>query len=113
MPGGGMTRPSVTRTAMQVHFLHWYFLYTVVILEEGNLSQPRCTRCDMLVPRQAKNGRHPSIAQCAKGGEWKRRRLAESELREILERSFETYGEPLENVTVFRYLGRLLTAGEY
>ena len=37
---------------------------------------------------------------------------AETELREILERDFEVYGEPLENVTVFRYLGRMLTAGD-
>ena len=35
----------------------------------------------------------------------------EAELREILERAFEAYGEPLENVTTFRYLGRVLTAG--
>ena len=30
---------------------------------------------------------------------------------EILERDFEAYREPLENVTVFRYLGRVLTEG--
>ena len=29
-----------------------------------------------------------------------------------MERAFEAYGEPLENVTTFRYLGRVLTAGE-
>ena len=44
------------------------------------------------------------------GAEWKRRRLAGAELRERLERAFEEYGEPLENVTVLRYLGRVLTA---
>ena len=32
---------------------------------------------------------------------------------EILERDFEAYREPLENVTVFRYLGRVLKAGDY
>ena len=26
--------------------------------------------------------------------------------------TFEAYGEPLENVTAFRYLGRVLTAGD-
>ena len=30
------------RTAMQVQFLHHHVLDTVVILEEGNLPQPRC-----------------------------------------------------------------------
>ena len=29
-----------------------------------------------------------------------------------LERAFEAYGETLENVTVFRYLGQVLTAGD-
>ena len=32
--------------------------------------------------------------------------------REISERAFKVYGEPLENVTEFRYLGRVLTAGD-
>ena len=56
------------------------------------------------------NGRHLSTAQCARGAQQKRRRLAEKELREITERAFQAYGEPLGNVTAFRYLGRLMTA---
>ena len=51
----------------------------------------------------------------APGERKKRRRLAEAEaeaeLREILERNFEAYWEPLENVTAFKYLRRVLTAG--
>ena len=39
-----------TRTAMRVHFLHRPVLDTVVIMEEGNLSHPRCTLCDIMVP---------------------------------------------------------------
>ena len=35
----------------------------------------------------------------------------EAELRESLDRAFEVYMEPLENVTAFRYLGRVLMAG--
>ena len=50
------------------------------------------------------------IAQCAKGAERKRRRLAETETRENLDRAFSTYWQPMETVTEFRYLGRLLTA---
>ena len=30
-----------------------------------------------------------------------------------MERSFEAYGAPLENLTAFRYLGRVMTAGDY
>ena len=89
---------------MRVHFLHWHVLDTVVILEEGNLPHPRCPRCDILVPRRALNGRHPSTAQCARGAERKRRQLAEADPGESSERVFEAYGEPLENVMAFKYL---------
>ena len=95
---------------MRVHFLHRHVLYTVVILEEGNLSQPRLPRCDMLVSRRALNGRHPATAQCAMGADRKKQWLAEAGLRESMERAFESYGDPPENVTEFNCLGRLLTA---
>ena len=42
--------------------------------------------------------------------ERKRRRLAETETRENSERAFEAYGEPIEAVSEFKYLGRVLTA---
>ena len=63
-------------------------------------------------PRRALNGRHPATAQCARGAERKRRWPAEADLRESLERAFEEYREPLENVRAFRYLGQVLTAGD-
>ena len=74
---------------------------TVEILEEGNILHPQFTRCDMLVTRRALNVSHPATAQCAREADCKRRRLAQEELREISERAFEAYGEPLENVTAF------------
>ena len=95
---------------MQVHFVHRHVQDTVVILEEGNFPHPRCARCDMQLPRKALNGRHLGTAQCAKWAERKRRRLAETETRENLERAFHAYGQPMEAVLEFRYLGRLLTA---
>ena len=57
------------------------------------------------------NRRHPATAQCDMGAERKRRRLAEEEFTESTERAFDTYGDPLENVTAFRYLGRAMKAG--
>ena len=56
------------------------------------------------------NGRHPGTAQCFKGAERKRRRLAETETRENSERAFEAYGAPIKSVSEFKYLGRILTA---
>ena len=50
------------------------------------------------------------MAQCDRGEERKRRRLAEPETREISERAFEVYGDSIQNVSTFRYLGRVLTA---
>ena len=66
----------------------------------------------MLVPRQALNRRHPATAQCAREAERKRRRLAEAETRESSERAFKAYGEPINNVSAFLYLGRVLTEGD-
>ena len=66
----------------------------------------------MLVPWRALNGRHLAAAQCARGGERKRRWIAEEELQDRPERAFQAYGAPLENVTVFKYLGRVITVGD-
>ena len=44
--------------------------------------------------------------------EQERRRTAETELRESTEMDFEAYGKPLEAVPSFKYLGRIMTAGD-
>ena len=49
---------------------------------------------------------------CRSGVERKRRRLAEAEIRESTEMAFEAYGEQLESVPRFTYLGRVMTAGD-
>ena len=95
---------------MRVHFVHQYVQDTVVMLDEGNSPHPRCAWCGMQVTRKALNGRHLGTGKCAKGVEKKRRRLAETKTRENLERAFRAYRQPMEAVTEFRYLGRLLTA---
>ena len=40
------------------------------------------------------------------------RRLAEEDIWESLERAFQAYGETLDTVTFFKYMGRVLTAGD-
>ena len=76
---------------MRVHFLHRHVLDTVFILEEGNFPHTRCSRCGILFPRRDLNVRHPATAQCDRGAERKRRRLAEAETKESSERAFEAY----------------------
>ena len=66
----------------------------------------------MLVSWHKLKGRHLTTAQCTKGKERKRRRLEEEEIRVSLERAFQEYGEPLETVTSFKYLGRVMMADE-
>ena len=49
--------------------------------------------------------------QCAKKrADRKRRRMAEAELRDSTERTFEAYGKPLDTVLTFKYLGQVMTA---
>ena len=107
---GGVPRALATRTAMRVHFVHRHVQDTVVMLEEVNLPHPWCPWCDLQIPRKALNGRHLGTAQCKKGAERKRRQLAETETQENSEWAFRAYGKPMEAVSEFRYLGRLLTA---
>ena len=80
-PVEGCPEKKGNRTAMQVHFLHWHVLDTVVILEEGNLPHPQFPQCKILVPWCIMNGRHPATSHCTRGEEQKRRRLLEEELR--------------------------------
>ena len=67
----------------------------VIILEEGNLPNPRCTNCDMFVPWRALNGRHKSTEMYRGGAYKKRRRLAEVEVRDSSEMALEVYGEQI------------------
>ena len=61
-PVAGCPGRVAARAVMRVHFVHWNVLDTVVILEEVNFPHQRCAWCDMLVPRQDLNGRHPGTA---------------------------------------------------
>ena len=47
-----------------------------------------------------------------RGAEKKRRRLAEAEVRDSAEMAFEFYGEQLQAVSSFKYMGRILTERE-
>ena len=69
------------RTGLCVDFLHRHMWDTVIIYEEVNLPYPWYPCCDMLVPWASLNVRHHNTAQCAKGAERKRYRLAEEEIR--------------------------------
>ena len=46
------------------------------------------------------------------GLERKRRRLAETDIRESTDMDFEVYGKQLQTATSFKYLGRIMTTGD-
>ena len=64
----------------------------------------------MQVPWKALNWRHLGTKQCTKGVDRKIQQLAKTETRDNSERALRAYGETMEAVLEFRYLGRLLTA---
>ena len=66
----------------------------------------------MMVPWKALNGPHVTTTQCGKGEKRKRRRLAEEDMRESVTRDFQAYRRPIETVTSFKYLGRIMMASE-
>ena len=66
----------------------------------------------MLVPWRYLSRRHQRTAQCNKGAERKRRSLVVEEERMVTSRAFSTYGSPLEMVTSFVYLGRVISSAD-
>ena len=66
----------------------------------------------MLVLWRALNSRHHATVICRKGAKRKRQWMAEAELRDSTERAFEAYGKPLEPVTTFKYMERVMTEGD-
>ena len=72
--------------------------------EGGKYPPPTIHTMQHAGPLRALNCSHPATAQCARGADCKKWRLAEEDLRESSERAFEAYGETLENVTAFLYL---------
>ena len=67
----------------------------------------------MLVPWKALDGMYRHTSQCNWGADWNICQLAAEEGRDLTSRYFSAYGIPLEMMTSFRYLGRvILTADE-
>ena len=84
---------------MKVQLWHRHVRDTVVILDEVNLPHPRRPLCGIMVPWKALNGTHRRMAQCNRGVERRRRRLAVEEEREVIAKDFSAYGTPLDMAT--------------
>ena len=60
------------------------------------------------MPWKSLNGTHRCTAQFTWGVDRNRQQLAAEEEREVTTRAFSAYGQPLEMVTSFKYLGRVI-----
>ena len=100
-----------------VHYIYILHALTeehsaVVIIEEGNLPNPWCPLCDMLVTWKALNGVYRRTAQYKREEERNRRRLSAEEEREGTSRYFSAYGRSMEIVTSLQYLGEVILSAD-
>ena len=77
IPGQRLQGKMTIRANLWSPFVHRPMWDTIVILEEGNLPQPRFSDCDMFVPWKTLNFRHSTTTLCVWGAEQNCNRLAE------------------------------------
>jgi hypothetical protein len=97
-----------TKWALRWHFLFRHPKDLVVLPSEGTVPFPRCKRCEMQTKAGTLYRKHQRTWLCREGWERKKQHVAAEAARIALARTFMAYGEDLERVEVFIYLGRLL-----
>jgi hypothetical protein len=75
---------------------------------EGSLPLPQCNRCGFQISYATMNGRHYETALCKDRVVRKVQHAVAERTHLALLQTFTAYGEELERVEVFKYLGRLL-----
>ena len=108
-PVEGCPGAASSRGNLRGHFARRHPQDSLTILEEGNNPLPKCERCGMHVPYRALNSSHLNSATCREGTDRARRRRVLQEVRRAREVVFTAKGDDLEDVSVFRYLGRPLS----
>jgi hypothetical protein len=93
-----------SKAVLQLHFLQCHPQDLVCCPVEGSL----CDRCELQITYAAINGRHYKTAMCKDGVARKAQHAAVERVHLALRQTFTAYGEELERVEVFKYLGRLL-----
>jgi len=97
-----------TKWALRRHFLDRHPQDLVVLPSEGSVPFPKCERCGMQTEIGALYGQHRHTRLCREGWIRKKQHEAAEAARVALRKTFTAYGEDLERVEVFKYLGRLL-----
>ena len=95
----------VTRRTMRVHFRNVHNEDTLIVEEEGVL--PRCERCGLF---QREVGiKHQQSADCISWTAIRNKRADDKVNKKAMKDTvFNVQGMPIENVTEFRYLGRVV-----
>ncbi len=99
---------SGTRFNLHCHVLMRHPQDLVCILIEGSQPLPRCERCGLQTPVEDLIQGHHRTALCQRGWERKGQYAAAIRSQQALRRLFTVYGEELEQVDVFKYLGWLI-----
>jgi hypothetical protein len=97
-----------TKWNFRHHFLDCHPQDLVYLPSKGTVPLPRCERCGMQTECGALLGRHQRTQLCREGWDKKVQHEAAETARVALTQSFTVYGDKLERVEVFKYLGRLL-----
>ncbi len=99
---------SGTRFNLRCHFLMQHPQDLVCIPIEGSQPLPKCEQCGLQMPLEDLSQGHHWTALCQRGWERKGQHVAAVRSQQALGRSFTAYGEELERVKVFKYLGQLI-----
>jgi hypothetical protein len=90
------------------HFLYRHYHDMIIIMEEGRL--PRCPECGMFCTLLALAGTHRESAICKKGAKSNKQQMRDLQCIQALRRTFTIRAQPIETVTNFTYLGRVITS---
>lgn len=111
-PVDGYMASFQSKIELQRHFCHQHTTATLCILEEGPYPLPQCDLCRMHVTPLALRNGHQATRLCWTGN-------ARKAKCELLEQNFHAnthvfciYGELLQAVQQFRYLGRPITSSD-
>ncbi len=107
-PVPGCVGAANTGYNLRRHFLMRHPTHTIIIPAEGSLPHPRCHLCGMQTPAESLNRGHTRTELCWDLCARKRQHAAARDSQLALATQFYAYSEELEQVAVFKYLGRLL-----
>jgi hypothetical protein len=94
-----------SKAVLRSHFLQRHPQDLVCCPMEGSLPLPQCDRCRLQITYAAMNGRHYETALCREGIARRVQHAAAKRTHLSLNQTFTAYGERLERVEIFKYLG--------